>query len=127
MSNADVDLPLDPLTAPDLFKSKGGEGDISQRDPAWLKDRGDRFFRMGDFRSAEEAYSMALEQFAKAIMGQAIGCVVACWSNRAACRIHRKAFLEAADDCGHALGTMSKARCVTETPKSEAASRKALR
>mmetsp|Transcript_39055 Transcript_39055/g.78100 ORF Transcript_39055/g.78100 Transcript_39055/m.78100 type:complete len:720 (-) Transcript_39055:329-2488(-) len=118
--NADYDLPLDPLTAPSLFQSSGG-GDISQRDPAWLKDRGDRYFRMGDYRSAEEAYTMVLMQFAKSIMGQAIDCVVACWSNRAVCKLHRKAFLEAVDDCGHALSTMAKARCVTETPKSEAA------
>jgi len=119
-ANADYDLPLDPLTAPGLFQSSGG-GDISQRDPAWLKDRGDRYFRMGDFRSAEEAYTMVLTQFATSIMGQAIDCVTACWSNRAVCKLHRKAFLEAVDDCGHALTTMAKARCVTETPKSEAA------
>ena len=120
-NNAEFDLPLDPLTAPDLFKSKGLEGDISQRDPAWLKDRGDRFFRMGDHRSAEEAYSMSLKQFDGGIMGQAIDCVVACWSNRAACRLQRKAFLEAATDCGHAISTMCKARCVTENPKTEQA------
>lgn len=117
----DTDYPLDPLTAPDLFKSRPNDGDISQRDPAWLKDRGDRFFRMGDSRSAEEAYTMALNHFKERIMGQAIDCVVACWSNRAACRIQRKAFLDAAEDCGHALVTMAKARCVTEYPKSETA------
>ena len=85
--NAAYDLPLDPLTAPEIFKGKV-EGDISQRDPAWLKDRGDRYFRMGDWRSAEEAYTMVLNQFAKSIMGQAIDVVTACYSNRAACRIH---------------------------------------
>ena len=119
-SNADYDLPLDPLTAPEIFKGNV-EGDISQRDPAWLKDRGDRYYRMGDWRSAEEAYSMVLAQFAKSIMGQAIDCVTACYSNRAACRIQLKRYIEAATDCGQALGIMSKARCVTEYPKSEAA------
>ena len=118
---AGQDLPPDPLQAPILIKTSGSEGDISQRDPAWLKDRGDRFFRMGDYRSAEEAYSMVLKQFASSIMGQAIDCVVGTWSNRAACRIQSKRFLEAADDCGHALSTMAKARCVTEYPKSEQA------
>lgn len=119
-TNADYDLPLDPLTAPEMFKNKiGSEGDISTRDPAWLKDRGDRYFRMGDARSAEEAYSLVLGQFAQSIMGQAIDCVTACYSNRAACRLQRKSFLEAADDCGHALAIMSKARCVTEYPKTE--------
>ena len=120
-NNADYDLPLDPLTAPEIFQSTTKYGDISQRDPAWLKDRADRYFRMGDYRSAEEAYSMVLTQFATSIMGQAIDCVVACWSNRAVCKLHRRAFLDAVDDCGHALNTMAKARCVTEAPKSEAA------
>ena len=53
---------------------------------------------------------MVLAQFASSIMGQAIDCVVACWSNRAACRLTHKAYLEAAEDCTHALCTMAKAR-----------------
>ena len=122
--NADYDLPLDPLSAPEMFKGAKGGGDISQRDPAWLKERGDRYFRMGDVASAEEAYSLVLAQFATSIMGQAIDCVVACYSNRAACRIQRKFFLLAAEDCGHALAIMSKARCVTEYPKTEDAQKR---
>jgi tetratricopeptide (TPR) repeat protein len=118
--NADYDLPLDPLTVPEMFKNKV-DGDISQRDPAWLKDRGDRYFRLGDWRSAEEAYGLVLQQFAASIMGQAIDCVTACYSNRAACRLQTKQYLAAADDCGHALAITAKARCVTEYPKSEAA------
>merc|ERR1740138_805993 len=114
---------MDPLSVPSIFKGKV-EGDISQRDPAWLKDRGDRYFRMGDLRSCEEAYTLVLQQFAKSIMGQAIDCVTACYSNRAACRLQAKRFLEAADDCGHALAITAKARCVTEYPKSEEAQKR---
>jgi hypothetical protein len=52
--NADFDLPPVLLDAPDLRAVAQGGGDISQRDPAWLKDRGDRYFRLGDWGSAEE-------------------------------------------------------------------------
>jgi len=124
-ANADIELPMDPLTVPEIFRDKTRDGgDISTRDPAWLKDRGDRYFRMGDARSAEEAYSLVLGQFAQSIMGQAIDCVTACYSNRAACRLQLKRFFEAADDCGHALAIMSKARCVTEYPKTEDAQKR---
>lgn len=68
-TNADYDLPPDPLTAPSMLAGRA-DGDISQRDPAWLKDRGDRYFSMGDWRSAEEAYTLVLAQFASSIMGQ---------------------------------------------------------
>ena len=125
--NADYDLPLDPIAIPEIFKGgPAGQvgGDISQRDPAWLKDRGDRYFRMGDVRSAEEAYSLVLQQFAKSIMGQAIDCVTACYSNRAACRIKKNQNLLAADDATQALAIISKARCVTEYPKTEEAQKR---
>ena len=122
--NADYDLPMDPLAVPEIFRGADAGGDISQRDPAWLKDRGDRYFRMGDHRAAEEAYSLVLNQFASSIMGQAIDCVTACYSNRAACRIQLKRYLEASEDCGHALAIMSKARCVTEYPKAEDAQKR---
>ena len=47
-------------TAPRLRQVVKGEGDISQRDPAWLKDRADRYLRLGDYKSAESAYSLSL-------------------------------------------------------------------
>ena len=39
---ANSDLPDDPIEAPGLRTVVKGDLDISQRDPAWLKDRGDR-------------------------------------------------------------------------------------
>jgi len=39
-SEADRELPPDPLIAPGLAATVTAEGDISQRDPAWLKVRG---------------------------------------------------------------------------------------
>ena len=118
-NNADTDLPSDPLAAPGLKALPTGEGDISQRDPAWLKDRGDRYLRLNDWASAESAYNLSLEQFKERIMGQAIDCVIGCWSNRAVCRLRKGDFLAAAHDCTEALSLMSKARCVTEYPKTE--------
>jgi hypothetical protein len=89
-AEADRALPPDPLLAPGLAVTPTGEGDISQRDPAWLKARGDRFYSGRDWASAESAYSHVLDQFGTAIMGQAIDCVVGCFSNRAACRVRRR-------------------------------------
>lgn len=120
-NDADLNLPQDPLAAPGLMRGVvSADGDISQRDPAWLKARGDHFYHLRDWTSAENAYSLVLAQFDNKIIGQAIDTAVACYSNRAACRLQKKQYLSAATDAGDALGIMCKARCVTEYPKSEA-------
>ena len=69
---AEADMEIENLAAPTL-KPLGapGEGDISQRDPAWLKERGDRYYLLRDFASAEGAYTMVLAQFANKIIAQA--------------------------------------------------------
>ena len=87
--DADTTLPFDPLEAPQLLSAGGikGELDISQRDPLWLKERGDKFYLRRDWRAAEHAYGLVLAQFSTSIMAQAIDCVLACYSNRAACRL----------------------------------------
>lgn len=84
-----------------------------------MKARGDRFYSGRDWASAESAYTHVLEQFGTAIMGQAIDCVVGCYSNRAGCRLRMGKPLLSAADASHGLGIMSQARCVTEFPKSE--------
>ena len=35
--------------------------DIEERNPVWLKDKGDHFFEKNDFKSAINAYSKAIE------------------------------------------------------------------
>jgi len=35
--------------------------DIEDKDPVWLKDKGDHFFKTADYQSALNAYSKALE------------------------------------------------------------------
>ena len=62
-------MPFDPnmslLEAPQLLSSGAikGELDISQRDPLWLKERGDKFYLRRDWRAAEHAYGLVLAQF----------------------------------------------------------------
>ena len=51
--------------------------------------------------------------------------MLACYSNRAACRLQLSELLPCAEDCTHALLIMARARAVTEFPKSEAALRRA--
>jgi len=53
-----------------------GELDISQRDPLWLKERGDKFYLRRDWRAAEHAYGLVLAQFSSSIMAQAIDCML---------------------------------------------------
>ena len=36
--------------------------DIEDKDPVWLKDKGDHFFGRGDFNGAANAYSKALKE-----------------------------------------------------------------
>lgn len=48
--------------------------DIEDRDPLWLKDKGDHFFRRNDFSSAMNAYCKAIEndkEFLSCILNRA--------------------------------------------------------
>ena len=56
-----------------------GKGDISERDPLWLKGKGDDFYRSGDFHGALNAYTAALD---------IDDSILACVSNRSACHLH---------------------------------------
>lgn len=53
-----------------------GGGDVSEEDPSWLKGKGDDFVRYGDFRSAINAYSAAIEADEQ---------MTPCYSNRSIC------------------------------------------
>ena len=68
--------------------------DLSERDPQWLKARGDQFAQAKDFMGAINAYSAALLQQAD---------MVAVLSNRALCHLQRGHALAALDDCCRAL------------------------
>lgn len=44
--------------------------DIEDKDPVWLKDKGDHFFKRNDYYSAANAYSKALEFDKDFMMGR---------------------------------------------------------
>ena len=68
--------------------------DVIDEDAAWLKARGDDFYRGGDFRSALNAYSAAVD---------ANDSMVACYSNRSACYLRLKMFAECRLDCSEGI------------------------
>ena len=64
--------------------------DIEDKDPVWLKDKGDHFFKRNDFYSALNAYSKALEIDKEFMM---------CRLNRATAWLKMRAFQNCIDDC----------------------------
>jgi dyslexia susceptibility 1 candidate gene 1 protein len=44
--------------------------DIEDKDPVWLKDKGDHFYNRNDYQSALNAYSKALEYDKDFLMGR---------------------------------------------------------
>eukprot|EP00606_Chrysophyceae_sp_TOSAG23-5_P001312 GSChrysophyteH2.ASY1.ANO1.1430.1 assembled CDS len=73
---------------------KGKGVDVSESDPNWLKGKGDDFFRTGDFKSAINAYSAALD---------ADDQMTACYSNRSACYMKLAMHDECVHDCKTAI------------------------
>ena len=72
-------------------KGKKGNGvDPSEEDPNWLKARGDDFVRGGDYRSALNAYSAAIDGDEH---------MLACYSNRSTCYFKLDMFTECRLDC----------------------------
>ena len=59
-----------------LGKNVSQSSDVSEEDPNWLKAKGDDFVRYGDYRSAINAYTAAIEADEK---------MVSCYSNRSIC------------------------------------------
>ncbi|GBG30002.1 ATP-dependent RNA helicase DHX29 [Hondaea fermentalgiana] len=75
--------------------------DISERDPFWLKGKGDDFFRAGNYEGALNAYACALEIDET---------MTACLSNRAACFLKLGHFARCIEDCDRALKVLHDER-----------------
>jgi len=75
--------------------------DISERDPFWLKGKGDDFFRSGNIEAALNAYTCALEIDER---------MAASLSNRAACFLKLERFQRCIDDCTKALLILKEER-----------------
>lgn len=76
------------------FKKVAMRMDVTESDPMWLKGKGDDFYRAGDFLSAINAYTSAIdidETIAPAL------------SNRAACHLQTGDLAACVDDCNKAL------------------------
>ncbi len=64
--------------------------EVEDKDPVWLKDKGDHFFKRADYTGALNAYSKALVADPDFLMGKL---------NRATTYIKLRAFDHAVDDC----------------------------
>lgn len=64
--------------------------DVEDRDPVWLKDKGDHFYKRNDYHSALNAYSKALEYDKEFLMGRL---------NRATTWLKVRCFENAIEDC----------------------------
>ena len=64
--------------------------DIEDKDPVWLKDKGDHFYNRNDYQSALNAYSKALEFDREFMMGRL---------NRATTWIRTRSFDNCISDC----------------------------
>lgn len=65
-----------------------------ERDPFWLKDKGDSFFKNGNFQAAINAYNTAIRLNGK---------VPAFYSNRAACHLKLRNSIKCVEDCSKAI------------------------
>lgn len=87
-----------------VFSKNLAGGDVTEEDPAWLKAKGDDFYRNGDCKSAINAYSAAID----VDEGMA-----SCYSNRSACYLRLGMDTDCVEDCTAALQLL-------ETQKAEA-------
>lgn len=71
-------------------KPEQGYVDIEERDPVWLKDKADHFFKRNDFTAAITAYTKAIKADKSFLAG---------YLNRAACWIKMRQFENAVNDC----------------------------
>lgn len=68
--------------------------DISEEDPVWLKAKADDFFRSGDYLSAVNAYSAAIDTDPT---------MLSSYSNRSACYLKLKMYQDCKEDCSFVI------------------------
>ena len=68
--------------------------DVEDKDPVWLKDKGDHFFKRFDYNAALNAYTKALKEDND---------FLSCRLNRAATFIKLRGFVAASDDCSDCI------------------------
>mmetsp|Transcript_1036 Transcript_1036/g.3379 ORF Transcript_1036/g.3379 Transcript_1036/m.3379 type:complete len:683 (-) Transcript_1036:1041-3089(-) len=80
--------------------------DITTREPIYLKDKADSFFRVGDFKSATRAYTNAVD--VERTAPHPDGVLVKILANRAACFCALGEFDSGEQDCSDALDLLEK-------------------
>ncbi|XP_065191459.1 dynein axonemal assembly factor 4-like [Sycon ciliatum] len=68
--------------------------DLEERDPLWLKDKGNAFYKQGNYQSAVNVYTFAIRKGGK---------MPALYSNRAACHMHLQDYERCIKDCFSAM------------------------
>ncbi|XP_017560491.1 dynein assembly factor 4, axonemal [Pygocentrus nattereri] len=71
-----------------------------EKNPDWLKDKGDNFFRTGNYQAAVNAYDLAIKLNR---------CIPALFSNRAACHLKLRNLHKAIEDSSQALELLTPA------------------
>lgn len=89
---------------PPMPKTKGNPGsqnnpDLQDNNPLWLKDKGDEFYKNGDYASAANAYTMALAGAPE---------LLPALSNRSSAFLHLMNIRSALDDSKEVLGLITK-------------------
>ena len=87
-----------------LKKDKDMYIDVEDKDPVWLKDKGDHFFKRFDYNAALNAYTKALKEDPLFLAGRL---------NRAAVFIKLRGYVPAVDDCNDIITQ------ITDMDKSE--------
>ena len=76
-----------------------GYVDVEDKDPVWLKDKGDHFFKRFDYNAAIHTYTKALKEDPEFLMGKL---------NRATAFIKARSFVAASDDCSECITQIEK-------------------
>lgn len=95
------------------LSAEGDGGDITEREPIFLKDKGDAFFKAGNYRSALAAYTQAVDTESRAPHPD--GTLVRLYANRAACFMKGGDAESAVEDCTAALDLLESEELDTDT------------
>ncbi|XP_022097392.1 dynein assembly factor 4, axonemal-like [Acanthaster planci] len=69
-----------------------------EKNPVWLKDKGDGFFKSGNYLAAVNAYNLAVRLDSK---------LPSVYSNRATCHLKLRNFIKCIEDCSKALDLLT--------------------
>jgi len=96
------DKDSDTLKKYEIWKRKNKEGiNELEENVMWVMERGEKFFKKGNFTSAISAFSEALKMDSS---------MVSCLVKRAACYLERKEYLKVIEDCTKFLATEANSR-----------------